>query len=584
MIDIFIARTIGLTVPCKIILSYSSYEFTICPYDNPRINALWSDIYRNRQEYADGDQLPDLTIERGMGCQSYILCEIDADELPENGDVLDSFKKIVNPILLYFQFLFAGKFYIDRIILFKPQEYGHIPYRINLYPSQGLLIAEDPLLFERDSDSIEPNLIKGIEKNFNEFYDSIQKHPFYLNLIQEYLDAIITKDSKLRLGYMWNCFEHMVHIFMKKQSNVIVIQDEIYQKLIRTVRDKLTKELSDADIVYEGLQTEQILYSIEQELFKIRKKAKGIPKSKIKEIRQEIRKIIEEFPKEPPLLSKEQAIELIKSRFNNYPPILLQIEKTFNFFTQNIGDEDEEDFLYSWDYEMILRKPGPILDGYGFKVSEIIKKVRIFRNGLFHRGEVIVDDFEIDQLTKSFKIISVQLLLNLFRYIKPFKIMDYGLIWNTPEATYKSVEDTIIQKLNYAMRVETGPIVETRIFLEDIEKKIFMKKGLEFQRSRDNEYLFGTPLVGEILKYNKKNVVISLKDDFEGIVRILEGRLVFFNENYFRWKSTIKLKTLHENETNWIIFLNISKRRLSSLIAGKFCKFKTNKITLIVLN
>jgi len=136
------------------------------------------------------------------------------------------------------------------------------------------------------------------------------------------------------------------------------------------------------------------------------------------------------------------------------------------------------------------------------------------------------------------------------------------------------------------MRVETGPIVETRIFLEDIEKKIFMKKGLEFQRSRDNEYFFGTPfLVGEILKYNQKNVVISLKDDFEGIVRILEGRLIFFNENYFRWKSTIKLKTLHENETNWIIFLNIiSKRRLSSLIAGKFCKFKTNKITLIVLN
>ena len=307
---------------------------------------------------------------------------------------------------------------------------------------------------------------------------------------------------------------------------------------------KLAKELSDADIVFEGLQTEQILSSIEQELFKIRKKAKEIPKSKIKEIRQEIRKIIEEFPKEPPLLSKEQAIELIKSRFNNYPSILLQIEKTFNFFTQNIGDEDEEDFLYSWDYEMILRKPGPILDGYGLKVSEIIKKVRNFRNGLFHRGEVIEDDFEIDQLTKSFKIISVQLLLNLFRYIKPFKIMDYGLIWNTPEATYKSVEDTIIQKLDYAMRVETGPIVETRIFLEDIEKKIFMKKGLEFQRSRDNEYLFGTPLVGEISKYNKKNVVISLKDDFEGTVRILEGRLVFFNENYFRWKFTIKLKIL----------------------------------------
>jgi len=66
--------------------------------------------------------LPNLTIERGMGCQSYILCEIDANELPENEDVLDSFKNIVNSVLLYFQFLFAGKFYIDRIILFKPMD------------------------------------------------------------------------------------------------------------------------------------------------------------------------------------------------------------------------------------------------------------------------------------------------------------------------------------------------------------------------------------------------------------------------------------------------------------------------------
>ena len=74
---------------------------------------------------------------------------------------------------------------------------------------------------------------------------------------------------------------------------------------------------------------------------------------------------------------------------------------------------------------MILRKPGSVLNGYSLKVSEIIKKVMGFRNRLFHRGQVLENDFEIEQLTKSFKIISVQLLLNLFRYIRPFNITDY---------------------------------------------------------------------------------------------------------------------------------------------------------------
>ncbi|MBA7474117.1 hypothetical protein ES707_09465 [subsurface metagenome] len=243
-----------------------------------------------------------------------------------------------------------GEFYIDRVILFKPQDYGHTPYRINLYPPQELLLAEDPLLFERDSDSIEPNLVMGIEKNFNEFYNSIQKYPFYSHLIVEYFDACITKDPKLRLGYIWNCFEHMVFIFMNHESNTIVIQDEVYQKLIRTVCDKLTEELLNEDFIFEGLQAEQIWSSIEQQLLKIRmEKAKGIFKTKIREIHIVFQKIIEEFPKEPPILTKQQVIDHFINCINNYPPILRKIEQTFNFFTQNIDDDPWDLLVYFFE-------------------------------------------------------------------------------------------------------------------------------------------------------------------------------------------------------------------------------------------
>lgn len=79
--------------------------------------------------------------------------------------------------------------------------------------------------------------------------------------------------------------------------------------------------------------------------------------------------------------------------------IKYQIEKTFEYFSlardEEIDLNCEEDFLFTWDYAMILKKSGPKLEAYVLKVSKIIEKVRNFRNRLFHRGQVLEDDFEI---------------------------------------------------------------------------------------------------------------------------------------------------------------------------------------------
>lgn len=583
MIDIFIARVIGLNVPCRIKLSYDCYTFTICAFDNPRINALWSEIYRNLQSYLDIDNLPDLIIERGEGYQSYIVCEIEEDELPQKEDLLESYKDIIFPILLYFQFLFAGKFYVDRIIFFKNQDFDLIPHTINLYTPQNLFIADDPLLFARESDSIEPNMIRGIEDNFNTFYDSIQNNPQYLNLIHEYLDAIISQDYKLRLAYLWNSFEHMIILFMKQRGGALLIQDDLYQKIIKMIHEKLNKELTDADVYFEGLEIGQIVSALEQPLFKIYGKAKGVSKEKIKEIRDNIRKIMEDYSKDPPILSKEKAIEEILRCFNNYPSIRLLWEKVFTFFAESSKGENECDFLFTLDNEMILRKPGPVLEGYSIKIRDIIMRVKKFRNNLFHEGEVSEDIFEINQLTKCFKIISLQLLLNLLNFIKPFQITDFGLIWNTPEAKYYSVEDTITKKLEYAMRVETGPIIQARMMFEELEEIIFNGKILKFQELGER-HTFRRGMIGELVNYDKDDVLVSLKTNFEGILLMREGRLYIPDmKSDFMWRTTILLKENDEIQNEWSLTLDISKRRFTFLNPGKVYKFKTNKMRLIHL-
>lgn len=586
MIDTIIARLVGLTVPCRIELSYEYYNFTICPFDNPRINALWSDIYNVRHDFKRIDEFPNLSFERGYDSQSYIICELDSDELSDEKEYLEFFMKIIKPVLLYFQFLFVGRFYIDRIIWFKPQGLDLIPSEIILYPPQDMLIAGIPLLLETNANLEEPVLVRGIEKYFEEFYRSTQNYPFYSNFIEEFLNACITKNPKFRLGYMWNCLEHMVFTFMYHESTAYVLQDAHFQQLIKKLCGKLMIELKGEDLAMGGLQTDQIVSVINKELLKIRKKAKDIPKSIFKEINKEIRKIIEEFPKEPPALTKKQAINHLISNFNNYPSIKYQIEKTFEYFSPLRGEEIEldsnDDFLFTWDYSMILKKPGPRLEGYELKVSEIIDKVRNFRNRLFHRGQVLEDNFEIKELFRVLKVLSVQLLLNLLRWIKPFTITERGLIWRSLDTPWKNIEDAIKKMMHYSMRVEKSPIVETRLLIEEVDKKIFIKHGEKFQKTRDNNYLLRLPAHKGILPKYKRESTICLKSDFEGIVRTFEGRLTFFRTS-LKWLSeTIQLEDIYEEDTKWQISLNLYSTGI--LESGVFKKFNTDKITLNRVN
>jgi len=584
MIDILIARLYGLTIPCQIRLSYGNFDFTICAYDNPRINALWSDIYKLRHDFKHYKQLPDVSFECGTHCQSYILCEVDIDEFPQDGDILDFFKEILSPILLYFHFLFTGTFYVDRIIWFKPEGLIHVPYKINLYPPQEFQMAEDPLLNERMIDYMEPNIVMGVEDNFSEFYNSIQKYPVYLDLIEEFCNACTTKDSNLRLANMWICFEHMVNLFMNQEGIVLAIQDEVFQKLIKMVHEKLSAELLNDDIIFEGLQAEQICSKIIQELSNFRiKKAKGIPSSKIKELRIELDKMIKGLQKEPPFLTKEQVIDHFKRGLNNFPPIFLKIERVIKYFEQEIGDEKDD--LFYWDSLMTIRKKGTRFEGDVFEVYKVIKKVKDFRDGFFHRGEKL-NEYETNEFFKIFRIISAQLLLNLLRFINPIRFENSHITWNSPESDDSSVEAVIERMMKYTMRVESGPIVQTRLILEDLEKNLFMEKEREFQRNRYDDYLFGKPLDGEISEEDEKSVIISLKHDFKGIVRVLKKPLYFRHENsYYNWKSEdFKLKYLEE-ELKWQVSLNIKYiRRLTSLIPGKFCKFKTDKISIVNLS
>lgn len=582
MIDTIVARLVGLTVPCVIELSYELYNFVICPFDNPRINALWSDIYKSRYNFTRADQFPSLSFERGYDCKSYIICELDSDEIPNEIEYLDFFLKIVKPILLYFQFLFTGSFYIDRIIWFKPLGLDLIPSKIILYPPQDLLIAEFPLLLETFTNQEEPVLVSGVEKYFQEFYNSIQKYPFYSNSIKEFLNACVTRDPKLRLGYMWNCLEHMVFTFMYQEGDTFVLQDELYKQLVKKLCDKLTIELKGEDLALGGLQTDQIISVINKELFKLRKNAKDIPKRIFKVINKELRKIINEFPKDPPTLTKEKAIDYLISNFNNFPSIKYQIEKTFEYFKSEKDEEIDldymDDFLFTWDYDMILKKPGPGLNGYIMKVSDIIEKVRNFRNRLFHQGKVLEGDFEINELFRVLKVLSAQLLLNLLRWIKPFEITAYGLNWRALDTPWKSIEETINKMMYYSMRGESGTEVETRLLLEEVDKKIFIKQGEIFQKTRENEYFLKLPAHrGELPKFKKKSV-ICLKPNFEGIIRIYEGRLTF-SRTSFKWISElIKLEDQDEKDTEWQISLNLYSNGIME--SRTFKKFKTDKITL----
>lgn len=235
MIDTIIARLVGLTTPCVIELSYDYYDFIICPFDSPRINALWLDIYAARHNFTKVDQFPNLSFERGYDCQSYIICALGSDEIPDETEYLDFFMKIIKPVLLYFQFLFAGRFYIDRIIWFKPQGLELVPSKIILYPPQDLLIADVPLLLETFADLEEPVLVRGIELYFEEFYKSTQNYPFYSTIIEEFLNACTTKNPKFSLANIWNCLEHMVFTFMYQESDTYVLQDELYQQLLKNI-------------------------------------------------------------------------------------------------------------------------------------------------------------------------------------------------------------------------------------------------------------------------------------------------------------------------------------------------------------
>ncbi|KKN37086.1 hypothetical protein LCGC14_0767000 [marine sediment metagenome] len=581
MIDNIVARLIGLTAPCVIELSYEYYNFTICPFDSPRINALWSDIYAARYNFTRVDQFPNLSFERGYDCQSYIICDLDSDELPDDTEYLEFFMKIIEPVLLYFQFLFAGRFYIDRIIWFKPQGLDLIPSKIILYPPQDLLIAGVPLLLETFANREEPVLVRGIEKYFEEFYRSTQNYPFYSNFIKEFLNACVTINPKFRLGYMWNCLEHMVFTFMYHESEAYVLQDELYQQLIKKLCDKLMIELKREDLALGGLQTDQIVSAIINKLHKIRKKAKDIPKSIFKGINKELRKTIEDFPKEPPALTKRQAIDHLISNFNNFPSIKYQIEKTFEYFStirEEIDLNCEDDFLFTWDYDMILKKPGSKLEGYELKVSKIIEKVRNFRNRLFHRGQVLEDDFEIKELFRVLKVLSIQLLLNLLRWIKPFTITERGLNWRSLDTPWKNIDDAISKMMHYSMRVENRPIVETRLLLEEVDKKIFIKKGEKFQKTRENDYLLRLPAHKGALPEYKRESTICLKSDFEGIVRTFEERLTFYR-THLKWLSEIiQLEDIHEEDTKWEISLNLYSTGIFE--SGVFKTFKTDKITL----
>ncbi len=369
---------------------------------------------------------------------------------------------------------------------------------------------------------------------------------------------------------------------MYQESDAYVLQDELYQQLLKKIYDKLTVELKREDLALGGLQTDQIVSAISNKLLKIRKKAKDIPKSIFKEINKDIRKVIEDFPKEPPKLTKKQAIEHLISNFNNFPSIKYQIEKTIEFFSpvrnEEIDLECEDDFLYTWDYDMILKKPGPRLEGYELKVSEIIEKVRNFRNRLFHRGQVLEDDFEIKELFRVLKVLSVQLLLNLLRWIKPFTITERGLNWRSLDTPWKNIEDAINKMMYYSMRVENRPIVETRLLLEEVDKKIFIKQGEKFQKTRENDYLLRLPAhKGELPKY-KRESIICLKSDFEGIVRTFKGRLTFYR-TYLKWLSEIiQLEDINEEDTKWQISLNLYSTGIFE--SGIFKTFKTDKITL----
>jgi len=582
MIDTIIARLVGLTTPCVIKLSYEYYDFTLCPFDSPRINALWLDIYAARHNYTRADQLPSLSFERGYDCESYIICEVGSDEIPDEIEYLDFFMKIIKPVLLYFQFLFAGRFYIDRIIWFKPQGLDFVPSEIALYPPQDLLIAEVPLLLETFTNLEEPVLVRGIELYFEEFYKSIQNYPFYSNFIEEFLNACVTKNPKFRLAYMWNCLEHMVFTFMNQESDAYVLQDELYQQLLKKICDKLTIELKREDLALGGLQTDQIVSAISNELLKIRKKAKDFPKSIFKKINKDLRKIIEDFPKKPPKLTKEQAIEHLISNFNNFPSIKYQIEKTFEYFSpvrdEEIELDSEDDFLYTWDYDMILKNPGPKLEAYELKVCEIIEKVRKFRNHLFHRGQVLEEDFEINEFFRVLKVLSLQLLLNLLRWIKPFTIKERGLIWRSLDTPWKNIEDAINKMMYYSLRVENRPIVETRVLLKEVDKKIFIKQGEKFQKTRENDYLLRLPAHKGLLLEHKREATICLKPNFEGIVRTFEGRLIF-HRTYLKWLSEIiQLENIYEEDTKWHISLNLHSTGI--LESGLFKTFKTDKITL----
>ncbi|KKL51528.1 hypothetical protein LCGC14_2294610, partial [marine sediment metagenome] len=135
----------------------------------------------------------------------------------------------------------------------------------------------------------------------------------------------------------------------------------------------------------------------------------------------------------------------------------------------------------------------------------------------------------------------------------------------------------------YAMRVETGPIIQARMMFEELEEIIFNGKILKFQELGER-HTFRRGMIGELVNYDKDDVLVSLKTNFEGILLMREGRLYIPDmKSDFMWRTTILLKENDEIQNEWSLTLDISKRRFTFLNPGKVYKFKTNKMRLIHL-
>lgn len=121
------------------------------------------------------------------------------------------------------------------------------------------------------------------------------------------------------------------------------------------------------------------------------------------------------------------------------------------------------------------------------------------------------------------------------------------------------------------------------MMFEELEEIIFNRKILKFQELGER-HTFRRGMIGELVNYDKDDVLVSLKTNFEGILLMREGRLYIPDmKSDFMWRTTILLKENDEIQNEWSLTLDISKRRFTFLNPGKVYKFKTNKMRLIHL-